>query len=159
MTKSRSALSSSGELSVNACGGCEGGQHSFLRDQGASASYRVSVERDARLHEPAACFASGGLALLEGVRHLQAVVLLLAVHATLAREASMELNEAIPGDACLPLEGVDVLREACLQRAAVTEELHEGVGGRRPIAAGVQLARERVYCRPSDGSIRPAPVA
>lgn len=144
---------------MNACGGWEDGQHFVRRDKGASAAYRVSVERNAGLHETAACFASCGLALLYGVWHLQAVVLLFAVHATLAREASMELDQAVSGDACLPFEGVDVLREARLQRAAVTKEFHEGVGGRRPIAAGVQLARERVYCRPSDRSTRQAPVA
>lgn len=159
MTKSRSALSRLGELSVNACGGWEDGQHSVLRDEGAFVPYRVSVERNARLHETAACFAPCGLTLLYGVWHLQAVKLLFAVDATLAREASMELDQAVSGDTCLPLKGVDVLREARLERAAVTEELHKGVGGRRPIAAGVQLARERVYCRPSDGSTRQAPVA
>lgn len=159
MTKSRSALSSSGAPSVNACGGWEDGQHSVLRNEGASASYRVSVEGNARLHKPAARFASCGLTLLYGFWHLQAVEFLLAVDTTLAREASMELYQAVSGDACLPLEGVDVLREACLQRTAVTEELHEGVGERRPIAAGVQLARERVYCRPFNGSIHRGPVA
>ena len=52
----------------------------------------------------------------------------------------MGFHEPVRGDARLALERVDVLREACVEQAAVGKQLHEGVRERGPEAPGVELA-------------------
>ena len=69
-----------------------------------------------------------------------------AVDAVLVREAPVRLDDARRGHARLPLERVDVLREACVEVRVVGEELHEGVRERGAEAAWVELARQRVDC-------------
>ena len=62
------------------------------------------------------------------------------IYASLSGEAAVGFHEPVRGDARLALERVDVLREACVEQAAVGKQLHEGVRERRPEAPGVKLA-------------------
>ena len=108
------------------------------------ATHRLPEEHDVGLHEPRTrpLVAPDDLALLHGFAHLLRIVLLLAVDAVLGREAAVGFHEPVRGDARLTLECVDVLREACVEQAAVGKQLHEGVRERGSEAPGVELAGE-----------------
>ena len=105
-------------------------------------TYLLAKEDNVGLNEPAAraLVAPDDVAPLDRLAHPGGVVLLLAVDAVLGGEAAVGLDEPVDGDAGLALEGVDVLREAGVQPAAVGKQLHEGVRERRPETPGVELA-------------------
>ena len=109
-------------------------------------AHLFAEEDDVRLDQAPArlVVAPDDLAFLYRFAHLGRIVLLLAVDAVLGREAPVSFYELIRGDAGLPLECVDVLREACVQQTRVREQLHECVRQRWPIAARVELAGQCV---------------
>ena len=109
-------------------------------------TYLFAKEDNVGLDEPAAraLVAPDDVAPLDRLAHPGGVVLLLAVDAVLGGEAAVGLDEPVDGDAGLALEGVDVLREAGVQPAAVGKQLHEAVCQRGPVPTGVEFAGERV---------------
>lgn len=74
----------------------------------------------------------------------------MALDAVLLREAAVRFDDLVSGHVGLPLERVDVLREAGVEKGVISEQLHEGVCERRPEAARVKLVGEGVdYWKPS----------
>ena len=112
----------------------------------AKAAHRFAEEDDVGLDEPPAVPAPDDLGLFDGGLHLRAVETLATLDAVLVRERAVRLDDVVHGDARLAFEGVDVLRETCVEQCVVGEELDEGVGKRGPELARVQLAGEGIDC-------------
>jgi hypothetical protein len=90
-------------------------------------THRLAEEHDIGLDEPVACLAFRCLHIQDHALHLRVVVCSLTVDASLTCEATVCLNDLIVWHARAALEGVNILREACVQQPMRRQEADEGM--------------------------------
>lgn len=107
-------------------------------------AYPFPKEDNIRLHQPSALRTPRDFLLGDTSSHLGAVERCLAVNTALRSETAVGFNDKMIGDARNALEGVDVLRETCLEKRMCSKEPDEAMCWCWAELSWVKLVRQGV---------------